>query len=477
MTGGKQTKIICTISNKHCEPDFLRELVEAGMNVVRLNTAHMEPADADGIVANLRAVSDRVAIMIDTKGPEVRTCDLPEPLVVRTGEVVRVSSVATPKRGFRVNYENFVEEVPVGRPLLVDDGETKLTVVEKESDALVCRVDNDGEVKDRKSVNTPGVRLDMPALTEKDAAFIEWGAKAGIDFVAHSFVRRRDDVMAVQTILDLHKSPIKIVAKIENREGVDHLEEILDVAYGVMVARGDLGIEIPAEEVPVIQKQIIRICNRRVKPVITATQMLHSMIESPRPTRAEVSDVANAIYDGTDAVMLSGETAYGKYPVEAVRTMADIARNVEAHKHSLGFKLPVFHQEEDLMPRNHLAKSAVAIASSLHAKAIITSTKSGETARVCAAYRGKTPVFALSANAHVIRQLALSYGIHAERIQVPHTTEELVEVVLETLFDKGVFGKDDLVVFIGGGHVYEASTNFLLVDTPSTLLKRVHDEL
>lgn len=467
----KQTKIICTIAGRNSAPEFIRKLFDNGMNVARLNTAHISTAEAEAMVANIRSVSDRIGILIDTKGPEVRICNLESPIPVNPGDTVRIAADRTPENGFQVNFEDFVDSVPIGSSILIDDGEIQLTVAAEEEATLVCTATNTGEIKNRKSVNIPGIKLDMPALTEKDAEFIDWATRSGIDYIAHSFVRNRDDIMAVQSILDMRKSPIKILAKIENREGVDNLEEILDVAHSVMVARGDLGIEIPAEEVPIIQKQIIRTCIRRVKPVITATQMLHSMIDNPRPTRAEVSDVANAIYDGTDAVMLSGETAYGKYPVEAVQTMATIARNVEAQKPTLSFKLPVLKQRQEMMPRNHLAKSAVAMAAALRAKAIITCTKSGDTAQVCASYRGKTPIIALSASERTVRELSLSYGVHAERIDIPATTDELVKTALKKLIDDNVIGLEDLIVFIGGGHIYSSHTNFLQVDTPSVLLK------
>ena len=328
----KQTKIVCTIAHNRCKQDFIKSLFDAGMNVARLNTAHIEIEDAAVIVKNLRAVSDRIGILIDTKGPEVRIRDLNEPLSVTAGETIHVSADDQPEHGFCVNYDAFVNDVPVGSDLRIDDGEIHLTVDKKEKNYLVCKVTNSGEIKNRKSVNVPGVNMKMPSLTNKDAKFVEWAAKNEIEFIAHSFVRNRDDVMAIQSILDRLKSPVKIIAKIENREGIDNLESILDAAHGVMVARGDLGIEVPAEEVPNIQKKMITTSIQKVKPVITATQMLHSMIDNPRPTRAEVSDVANAIYDGTDALMLSGETAYGKYAVEAVQTMTNIARKVEAEK-------------------------------------------------------------------------------------------------------------------------------------------------
>jgi pyruvate kinase len=472
----KQTKIICTIAGGRCDTDFIRQLFESGMNIARLNTAHISTEQADMIVANIHAVSDRIGILIDTKGPEVRICELDEPLEIKSGDTIKISGEEVPECGFKVNYEEFVEEVPTGSPLLIDDGEIRLEVVDKTDSMLTCIASNDGVIQNRKSVNVPDIQLNMPALTEKDAQFIDWATRRDdIEFIAHSFVRNRDDIMAIQTLLDMRKSPIKIIAKIENRQGVDNIESILDVAHAAMVARGDLGIEIPPQEVPIIQKQLIKTCIRRVKPVITATQMLHSMIDNPRATRAEVSDVANAIYDGTDAVMLSGETAYGKYPVEAVQTMADIARNVEAQKLSLSHKLPVVQQTEELMPRNHLAKAAVSMAAMLPAKAIITSTKSGDTAQVCASYRGKTPIIALSASLRTVRELSLSYGVYAERIDIPQSTDDLVRNALKLLVKEGHFDKEDTVVFIGGGQIYSAHTNFLQVDTPATLLKNIQE--
>ncbi|MDF7808590.1 pyruvate kinase [Pontiellaceae bacterium B12219] len=467
----KQTKIICTIAHNKCDREFIQQLFDAGMNVARLNTAHISVEDADVMLKNIRAVSEGIGILIDTKGPEVRTCNMEQPVEFKAGDLIIIGDKEPPADGFMVNYEDFCREVPVGSSVLIDDGETKLIVTDKKDGCLVCRAENGGLIKNKKSVNVPSVELQLPSLTEKDAEFIDWATRSDIEFIAHSFVRDRDDVMAIQSILNMRKSPVKIIAKIENREGVDNLDSILDVAYGVMVARGDLGIEIPAEEVPIIQKQIIKTCIRRVKPVITATQMLHTMIDNPRATRAEVSDVANAIYDGTDAVMLSGETAYGKYPVEAVTTMANIACNVENHKSTLGFELPVIQQSAELVARNHLAKSAVAMASAIPAKAIITSTKSGDTAQICASYRGKTPILALSASTRTVRELSLSYGIHAERIDIPPTTDELVKNALRQLVNEGQIKMDDLIVFIGGGHLYSAHTNFLQVDCPKTLLK------
>lgn len=470
----KQTKIICTLSDSRCSPDFIRQMIESGMDVVRLNTAHMDIASADKIVAAIRAVSDRVGILLDTKGPEVRTCNLAVPIQLKTGDRVEIGVTGTPKNGFQVSYSGFAEEVPVGSRVLIDDGLLALQVESKTVDSLTCIALNDGEVKNKKGVNVPSVQLDLPALTEKDAEFIDWATRNPVDFIAHSFVRCREDVLAIQGILDLRHSPIKIIAKIENHEGVKNLESILDVAHGIMVARGDLGIEIPAEEVPGVQKEMIKTCIRRIKPVITATQMLESMVNNPRPTRAEVSDVANAIYDGTDAIMLSGETAYGKFPVEAVQMMANIARTVELQKPSLLDSLPVFQQTSELMPRNHLAKAAVSCAAALPVKAIITSTSAGRTARICASYRGTIPILALSEHMSTVRQLSLSYGVYSAQIDVSNTTDhELVRICLRKMLEEKRIELNDLIVFIGGGHI-EASqhTNFLQIETPELLLKQ-----
>ena len=470
----KQTKIICTLADNRCEPDFIKQLIESGMDVVRLNTAHMDIASAEKIVANVRAVSDRVGILLDTKGPEVRTCNLTNPLQIKTGDQIEIGVTRIPENGFQVSYSGFADEVPPGSRVLIDDGLIALLVNRKTSDSLICTALNDGEIKNKKGVNVPGVQLDLPSLTEKDAEFIDWATRNPVDFIAHSFVRCREDVLSIQCILELRRSPIKIIAKIENSEGVKNLESILDVAYGIMVARGDLGIEIPAEEVPGVQKQMITTCIRRIKPVITATQMLQSMVDNPRPTRAEVSDVANAIYDGTDAIMLSGETAYGKFPLEAVQMMAKIAKTVESQKESLLATLPVYEQSADVMPRNHLAKAAVSCAAALPVKAIITSTNAGITARICASYRGNIPILALSEKMSTVRQLSLSYGVYSSRIAVSQTTDdELVRVCLRKMLDEKQIELNDLIVFVGGGHQQTSQhTNLLQIETPAILLKQ-----
>jgi len=296
----KQTKIVATISDLKCDVDFITELYENGMNVVRLNTAHQTQDDTLRVIENVRKVSDKIALLLDTKGPEVRTSDIDNPIDVLEGDEIYITSDKIDNvKLFNVNYDGFVNDVSIGQVILIDDGETGLKVVKKTESALICKVQNDSVIKNKKSVNVPDASIQLPSLTQKDIDYIKFAAENNLDFIAHSFVRNKQDVIDVQLILDKYNSNAKIIAKIENREGIDNAEEILDHAYGIMIARGDLGIEILAEEVPVVQKKLIDMCIRRAQPVITATQMLHTMIKNPRPTRAEVSDVANAVFDGT----------------------------------------------------------------------------------------------------------------------------------------------------------------------------------
>ena len=328
----KRTKIVATISDKRCEIGFLRELYEAGMNVVRLNTAHQTLDEAMKVVRNVRAVSDQIALLIDTKGPEVRTCDIVVPVRVGKGEIIFMTGDRTlvAEKLIHVSYEHFVRDVQIGDKILVDDGDVELIVRDKKENCLELEASNPGEIKDKKSINVPGVNMHLESLSDKDRKFIQFAMDNKLDFIAHSFVRNKQDVMEIQQILDEQHSNIKIIAKIENQEGVNHIDEILDHVYGVMVARGDLAIEIDAEKIPLIQRYIVNKCIESKKPVIIATQMLHTMIDHPRPTRAEVSDIANAVFSGTDAIMLSGETAYGDYPLEAVKVMSRVAEANES---------------------------------------------------------------------------------------------------------------------------------------------------
>ena len=375
----KRTKIVATISDKRCEIGFLRELYEAGMNVVRLNTAHQTLDEAMKVVRNVRAVSDQIALLIDTKGPEVRTCDIVVPVRVEKGEIIFMTGDRTlvAEKLIHVSYEHFVRDVQIGDKILVDDGDVELIVRDKKENCLELEASNPGEIKDKKSINVPGVNMHLESLSDKDRKFIQFAMDNKLDFIAHSFVRNKQDVMEIQQILDEQHSNIKIIAKIENQEGVNHIDEILDHVYGVMVARGDLAIEIDAEKIPLIQRYIVNKCIESKKPVIIATQMLHTMIDHPRPTRAEVSDIANAVFSGTDAIMLSGETAYGDYPLEAVKVMSRVAEANESI-------LPPDANRNLVRINNEitaaLARVAVRMTTMLPIKAIVVDTNSG---RIC----------------------------------------------------------------------------------------------
>jgi len=472
----KFTKIVATISDRHCDVDFLKKLYKSGMNVVRLNTAHQDFEGVLKVITNVRAVSDKIAILIDTKGPEIRTTKCEEDIELKTGDILTVkggNESVSSKDCICVSYEDFVKDMPVGGQILIDDGEVAMSVTSKEEDHLVCEVLNDGIVGSRKSVNVPGVRINLPSVTEKDRNFIKFAAQNNIDFVAHSFVRHKGDVLDVQQILNEMESPMKIIAKIENEEGVENLDEILEYVHGIMVARGDLGIEIAQEKIPGIQRQMIRKCVEAKKPVIVATQMLHTMIKNPRPTRAEVTDVANAIYYRTDAIMLSGETAYGNYPVEAVRTMAKIAKEVEAAKDSRN-DIPVVQESADVTA--YLADTAVKASKTLDIKAVLTDSLTGKTARYLAAFRGICPVFALCYNQNVGRQLALSYGVFPRLMEDGSSKKEILKKTLKKLLKKEVLIEDDLVAYLGGSFGIGGGTTYLEVITVKALLKKVDNE-
>lgn len=472
----KFTKIVATVSDRRCEVDFLKKLYKAGMNVVRLNTAHQDFEGVTKVITNVRAVSDKIAILIDTKGPEIRTTVTDGDISLKTGDIVMMKgdiNCKSTKECICVSYDDFVADMPIGGQVLIDDGEIALEVKEKKEGCLVCEVMNDGELGSRKSVNVPGVRINLPSLTEKDKNFIKFAVENKIDFVAHSFVRNKEDVREVQQLLDQYESPMKIIAKIENEEGVANLDEILEDVYGVMVARGDMGIEIAQEKIPGIQRQMIRKCVEAKKPVIVATQMLHSMIKNPRPTRAEVTDVANAIYYRTDAIMLSGETAYGNYPVEAVRTMSQIAKEVEASKDSRN-DIPVPALEESVT--GYLSETAVRASRSLDIKAVLTDSLTGKTARFLAAFRGVCPIFALCYNQNVGRELALSYGVFPRLMEEGGTKKEILQKTLKKLQKKDVLGENDLVAYLGGSFGIGGGTTYLEIITVGALLKKIKKE-
>jgi pyruvate kinase len=461
----KQTKIVASISDRRCEVDFIRDLYEAGMNVVRMNTAHATPDGIKTIIKNVRTVSNQIGILIDTKGPEVRTTGCEDPIPYKTGE--RVKIVGRPEQDTAhdiicVSYPNFVNDVHIGSSVLFDDGELEMKVVDKDEDYLIVEVQNDGALGSHKSVNVPGARINLPALTEKDRHNILLAIDQDIDFIAHSFVRNKEDILEVQDILNAHQSNIKIISKIENQEGVDNIDEIIDVSYGIMIARGDLGIEVPIERIPGIQRQIIRKCVLAKKPVIVATQMLHSMINNPRPTRAEVTDIANAIYYRTDCLMLSGETASGKYPVEAVRTMASVAEQAEKDKmRENDIPIPL---SKGCDVTEFLAQHAIELNQRLPVKAIITDSYTGRTARYLAAFRGQYPVLAMCYDEHVTRLLALSYGVKPIYLHEKSNSQAYFFAALRMLLHDHLISENDLIAYLSGSFGEGGGTTFLEIN-------------
>lgn len=464
----KKTKIIATISDQRCDVDFIRSLYEAGMNAVRINSAHVTPESATQVVANVRAVSDKIPIMIDTKGPEIRITGLDEEccggILVTAGEHICIKGTATDEKSSRqmlyLNIPSIYSDVPVGASVLIDDGELELTVTDKKDDTLFTTVCNSGVIKGRKSVNVPNVSIDLLSVTERDHEFIEWAIDMDLDFIAHSFVRKKEDVLEVKKIIKERNSSIKIISKIENSEGVENIDEILDVTYGVMVARGDLGVELPAEKIPPTQRRLVKKCIQSKVPVIIATQMLHTMITNPRPTRAEISDVANAIYQQADCVMLSGETANGSYPVEAVKTMARVAEEIEQDAMSEpNLDLDFVRINNEITAQ--LSRSAVRASINLPIKAIVIDTLSGRTGRYLAAFRGDKPVYAICYKKTVMRQLALSYGIEAIYSEPAVNHEGFLLNVLYYLEEQKLLSKEDMIVVLGGSFGASKGASFL----------------
>lgn len=473
----KKTKIVCSISDRRCEVDFLRKLFFAGMNVVRMNTAHATPDGIRTIIRNTREVSPHLALLIDTKGPEVRTTNVEQPITYKKGDMVKIfgrPEMDTTHDIVNVSYTDFTKCVGKGAHILFDDGLLDMLVMEQVGPMLVAQVQNDGVLGAHKSVNVPGVHIDLPALTEKDKKNINLAIDEDIDFIAHSFVRSADDVMAVQKMLDERGSDIKIISKIENQEGVDNIDEIIDASYGIMIARGDLGIEVPLEQIPGIQRTIMHKCEQKKKPVIVATQMLHTMIDNPRPTRAEVTDIANAIYSRTDALMLSGETASGKYPLEAVQTMAAIAEQAEQDRmNSDDFDIPL---SSTCSQREFLAHTAIESTRKLGVAGIIAASESGQTARDIAAFRGPTPVLAICYNNEkTMRWLNLSYGV-IPIYQKKHLSSLFLFVAaLRMLLQKGYIKKDDKIAYLGGSIGGRGGATFLEINRVSQVFDKSYE--
>lgn len=454
----KKTKIICTMGPRTMDKIILKELIAGGMNVARFNFSHGSHGEHAERIALVRQVSEQlgipVALMLDTKGPEIRTG------LLRDGKKVCLEqgkefTLYTEERegdesGCSITYQQLVYDVRKGDTILIDDGLIGLEVQRVSADKIECIIKNGGELGERKGVNVPNVKIHLPGVTQKDKEDILFGIEQGVDYIAASFVRNSDCIMDIREILeDNHGRDIGIIAKIENAEGVENIDEILDAADGIMVARGDLGVEIPADQVPHIQKKIIHKCNRKCKPVVTATQMLDSMIRNPRPTRAEAGDVANAIYDGSDAIMLSGETAMGKYPVEAVRMMAKIAETTEAHlDYSNLQKLNKKQRKKDISMAVGFA--SVSTAEILKASCLVVPTMTGYTARMISSLRPKTPIYAISPSEQAVRRMQLYWGVYAMPGETEDSTRHMIANSMKIIVRRKLIRKGELAVFTAG---------------------------
>lgn len=464
----RKTKIVCTIGPASEEVSVLRELIRCGMNVARLNFSHGSHEEHGRRIQNIRQAAQEenaiVAILLDTKGPEIRTKDLQTPEVeLKAGETFTLTTVDIlgDEQRVSVTYSDLPNDVTPGTTILIDDGLIGLEVQSVNDTEVICTVTNGGVLKNKKGVNIPGVSINLPGITEKDAEDICFGIEQGVDFIAASFVRKPDDVLEIRKILEEHGSNIQIISKIENREGLNNIDGILRVSDGLMVARGDLGVEIPTEDVPIVQKELIRKCNLLGKPVITATQMLDSMQRNPRPTRAEASDVANAIFDGTDAIMLSGETAAGRYPVQAVTTMATIAEKAES---SLQYKelLKKMTREIENTITDSISQAVVYTSHTLDCSGIITATERGYTARMISKYRPRVPVIAVTPHQDVQRRLQLIWGVYPVNGSICRSTDDMFEEAVQSAVTTGYVKQGNLVIITAGVPVGKSGTTNLM---------------
>jgi len=467
----RKTKIVCTIGPASESVEKLVQLIDAGMNVARLNFSHGSHEEHAGRIKSIREASEKtgktVAILLDTKGPEIRTLDFEGGQAeLKTGNevVITTEPVMGTAEKFAVSYEGLIDDVHVGSRILIDDGLIGLEVIGIEGKDIRTKVLNSGLVKNKKGVNVPNVRVNLPGITEKDVSDIEFGIEQGIDFIAASFVRKATDVLEIRELLGKHKAEyIQIITKIENQEGIDNIDEILEVSDGLMVARGDMGVEIPPEEVPLVQKSLIKKCNILGKPVITATQMLDSMQRNPRPTRAEASDVANAILDGTDAIMLSGETAAGTYPVESVSMMNSIALRIEK---SLQYEelFKKRQKENKATITDAIGQSVAATALNLSVAAIIAPTESGHTAKMISKYRPKAPILAITSDIRICRRLTLVWGVQTQYRAKANSTDEMLQHAMDAAQDAKFVSNGDTVIITAGLPVGETGmTNMMKI--------------
>ncbi len=440
------------------DSELMRMLVKEGMDIARFNFSHGDHEEQKGRMDMLKKIREEegkhIAILLDTKGPEIRTGVLKDGQKVQLVEgdqfILTTEEMEGDNKRVSITYAGLVEDAVIGGKILIDDGLIELEVVDKSENDIICKIINGGELGQRKGVNVPNVPIKLPAITEKDKDDIRFGVQQDVDFIAASFVRNAECIREIKALLRECGAPYTpVIAKIENAEGIDNLDEILEVADGIMVARGDLGVEVPAEEVPYIQKMMINKCKEVYKPVITATQMLDSMMRNPRPTRAEVTDVANAVYDGTDAVMLSGETAQGKYPVEALKMMVHICENTEQHlDYDANLAKMAEHRMKDTT--SALGYATVSTASNLDAKCIIAPTGSGATARVISKFHPKMEILAVSPNARTLRRMQILWGVRPYASEQANSSEEISNSAIEIAKAKGHVTDGDLAVLTAG---------------------------
>ena len=475
----KKTKIVCTIGPATEDVEVLKKMILAGMNVARLNFSHGGYEDQEKYVKAVRQavkeVNMPVALLLDTQGPEIRTGKLAEsPVMLKAEEEFTLvnDDILGDNTKVSVTYKDLYKDVRPGVTILIDDGKIEIEVVRIEGKDVVCKVMNGGELGNRKSINIPGTHINLPALKEKDIRDLIDGCKADFDYIAASFIRSKDDVLAIRKVLDENGGKdIKIISKIESQEGIDNFKEILEVTDGIMVARGDMGVEIPMEQVPIVQKEAIKQCNRAGKIVITATQMLESMTNNPRPTRAEVSDVANAIYDGTGAIMLSGESAMGKYPVVCVETMSRIAEAVET---SINYGKRFAKREYDLETKNYefyLGHSICSAAFQMDATAIFAYTECGDTPKIISSFLPCCPIYAVTTSEKTYRQVALTWGVTPILVKEEGNAKEIISKGIEFAKEKGYVKEGDVVAIAGGETILPGSRANIMNRTIGGVIK------
>ncbi|MCK5372709.1 MAG: pyruvate kinase [Candidatus Aenigmarchaeota archaeon] len=458
----RRTKIICTIGPASEDESVLKRLAAAGMNVARLNFSHGDYAEHKPKIDKIKKLNDSldfpVSILLDMQGPEIRTGMLDKKLNLKEGDTVTLSTEKTNKDAIYVNYKFLPDDVAEGSEIMIDDGLISMEVISKNNTDVICRVLNDAILGSKKTVNLPGADVKLPSFTEKDWNDVRFAIDNKVDFLAVSFVRSSDDIIRLRKFLDKGNSKIKIISKIEHPKAIENFDSILEVSDGIMIARGDLGVEIPFEKVPIFQYDMVKKCNCAKKPVITATHMLNSMIENPRPTRAEVTDVANAVLIGSDAVMLSGETATGRYPVRSLKAMDKVAREIESK-----IKTHLPRKADNNSIRCIMSHSVVLAATSLDAGAIVCFTESGSTAKVLSGYKPRMPVYALTYKKETIKSLGLTWGVFPYLFKDHKYIKDMIRAGISLLKEKGKIKKGDHVVLTAGTNIGHDETR----DDPS----------